>query len=238
VSTYFHPEFGYFCPTPRLRRELRIACYAGLFGVALGAASIIALGIANVPSPTPPAATQPGARDALPRQLAKTERNDAARLPESEAAQGTPSRPYQLQSNRGKAPRSWGAIRAPSRANQMENGPELARIPLGRPENAALPSAEASSATPAAQVPATSSAAPAAGSTTPRAQGAAPEAPPRAAPAFDPKPHRAARAQSRPPKQEYEPVRVPSSSGNGLGTFERAYARTAFPRTVFWDWSR
>jgi len=31
-----HPEFGYFCPTPYLRRELRVAIISILFGAIIG----------------------------------------------------------------------------------------------------------------------------------------------------------------------------------------------------------
>ena len=34
---HVHPEFGYFCPTPRRRRELRVAIVSILFGVIIGA---------------------------------------------------------------------------------------------------------------------------------------------------------------------------------------------------------
>lgn len=34
----FHPEFGYFCPAPRMRRELRVAAVSLLAGMAIGAA--------------------------------------------------------------------------------------------------------------------------------------------------------------------------------------------------------
>jgi hypothetical protein len=40
---YAHPEFGYLCPTPRLRRELRIAFVSILFGAIGGAAAVVAL---------------------------------------------------------------------------------------------------------------------------------------------------------------------------------------------------
>jgi len=33
-----HPEFGYFCPAPRMRRELRVAVVSILAGMAIGAA--------------------------------------------------------------------------------------------------------------------------------------------------------------------------------------------------------
>jgi hypothetical protein len=40
---YVHPEFGLFWPTPRLRRELRMAFFSLLFGIGIGAAAVIAL---------------------------------------------------------------------------------------------------------------------------------------------------------------------------------------------------
>jgi hypothetical protein len=40
---YLHPEFGVLSPTPRFRRELRMACFSVLLGIAIGAAAVIAL---------------------------------------------------------------------------------------------------------------------------------------------------------------------------------------------------
>jgi hypothetical protein len=40
---YFHPEFGLLSPTPRLRRELRVVFFSAVFGIAIGAAAVIAL---------------------------------------------------------------------------------------------------------------------------------------------------------------------------------------------------
>ena len=53
-AQYVHPEFGCFCPTPRLRRELRIAFASILFGTISGAAGVIALsaGHRNANPPT------------------------------------------------------------------------------------------------------------------------------------------------------------------------------------------
>ena len=49
LDHYAHPEFGWLSPVPRLRRELRTAFLAGLFGIGIGAAGVIALnGYANV----------------------------------------------------------------------------------------------------------------------------------------------------------------------------------------------
>ena len=40
---YVHPEFGLLSPTPRLRRELRMAFFSVLVGIVIGAAAVIAL---------------------------------------------------------------------------------------------------------------------------------------------------------------------------------------------------
>jgi hypothetical protein len=37
----FHPEFGYFCPMPPLRRELPVALRSFLLGMLIGAAVVI-----------------------------------------------------------------------------------------------------------------------------------------------------------------------------------------------------
>jgi hypothetical protein len=39
-----HPEFGYFCPAPRLRRDFRVAIVSVLLGGIMGGGGIIALG--------------------------------------------------------------------------------------------------------------------------------------------------------------------------------------------------
>jgi hypothetical protein len=36
AAYHVHPEFGYFCPTPYLRRELRVAIVSVLFGAIIG----------------------------------------------------------------------------------------------------------------------------------------------------------------------------------------------------------
>jgi hypothetical protein len=45
LDHYTHPEFGWLSPTPRLRRELRTALLSMLFGIGIGAASVIELNI-------------------------------------------------------------------------------------------------------------------------------------------------------------------------------------------------
>jgi hypothetical protein len=47
----FHPEFGYFCPSPGLRRKLRIALACIVIGVVAGASGAIMLRAAHDPDP-------------------------------------------------------------------------------------------------------------------------------------------------------------------------------------------
>jgi hypothetical protein len=62
-----HPEFGYFCPAPRLRREVRVALFAIAFGALIGSITVTALStrarnpeaesaiVGNAPVPEAPA---------------------------------------------------------------------------------------------------------------------------------------------------------------------------------------
>jgi hypothetical protein len=259
---YFHPDLGYFCPAPRLRRELRVACYAGLFGVAVGATSIV---IALSPidravesaSPVISPPTQPPG-GAVDRKLASTERNDVrkpaaeAQAPGGGTMQGTSTRSQELslQLNKERSlqnrhgaeavlrPYEFGspaATKARPHANQIDNGPDIARIPLGRPaalENATPPNPQAdSAATSSSQTPAAVTAPAVAASATPSAAKAAPPDRPRAASVLNSKSDRMVRTESRSQKQH-------SDRGTGLGNVTRYARETALPRTVFWDWSR
>jgi hypothetical protein len=219
---YFHADLGCLCPTPRLRRELRVACWAGLFGLAVGATSVLALSrdrAADPEFPAAPAAMQPGATDAAPR-LASSDQNHKPSPIQAPEVQDSPRQPHEL----GPV----GAAKLRSHTNRSDNGPEIARITLGRPTPLpwATPSGEpegARAATP--QAPS----APA-----PTASGARPiqAAPPdlaRTEPLIQPKPRRITRTHTRPHKQPADEIRLS----------ERAYAReTAFPHFIFWTWAR
>jgi len=50
-SAYLHPEFGYFCPSPGLRRTVRIALVSTIIGVIAGASGVAALIAAHDPAP-------------------------------------------------------------------------------------------------------------------------------------------------------------------------------------------
>jgi hypothetical protein len=47
----FHPEFGYFCPSPSLRRKLRIVVACIVIGVIAGASGALVLKAATIPIP-------------------------------------------------------------------------------------------------------------------------------------------------------------------------------------------
>jgi hypothetical protein len=48
LDRYIHPEFGCLAPTPRLRRELRIAVFSMLFGLGIGVVAVVAVYAVNV----------------------------------------------------------------------------------------------------------------------------------------------------------------------------------------------
>jgi hypothetical protein len=50
-SAYLHPEFGYFCPSPGLRRTVRIALVSAVVGVIAGAGGVAALISEHAPTP-------------------------------------------------------------------------------------------------------------------------------------------------------------------------------------------
>ena len=141
-----HPEFGYLCPAPRVRRELRVAVVSVLFGIVVGAA-IVTVGAGH--------ATDAVSRDAHlnssgsdtkppnaagPSPQLKTAAN--AKANRTDAIEPYPMRMVRVRSSKAPAP--------------------LAPILLGR----AAPSESPTSAAPAAPENAEAVAAPAASSPT------------------------------------------------------------------------
>lgn len=205
----FHAEFGYLCPTTRLRRELRLAGWGVLFGMAVGAASVIALNRAARPD-ADAVSTQAQIGQRAPPGLANTKTVQEA---PQKAVQDNPPEPSQ--------PISAGKTNLTSHTNPTDNAPEIARVPLGRPvplerarplsgnDDEAGPGPQSSPAYPAVSAPALRDAAKSA----------------RLPSVIEPRTRRIAR---HPHKQPIE---------DGLP--ERAFARhTIFPRTVFWDWAQ
>jgi len=83
VSTNFHPEFGYFSATPRLRREWRVALAAFACGATLGALAIVGVSVSYRESDNafgPSVATEVAAR---PQILSKEPQRPVKPQPET-----------------------------------------------------------------------------------------------------------------------------------------------------------
>jgi hypothetical protein len=261
---YAHPEFGYLCPAPRLRRELGVAFFSALFGAAIGAVSVIALSASdrqgNLASATQTRATAPVSEpregyvgvNASAFNSADMASNYQVRSGPSSVGPSVDSEKVGANDTNGcEDHRSLDSQRQclaeklhPARPRRADNGPDVARVPLGRPaavENAAPSAARADSVSNPSDVTTPSSVAHSdAGPSAPiRAENAAPEHP-HTAPASHTKPHKIARAQNRRHKEASERVAgVTLGVDSGFGGFGRAYARDPiYPRTGFWDWSR
>jgi len=128
-NPYLHPEFGYLGAAPRLRRELRVAVFAGLFGIVIGAATVIAMssGDRNGNSTTRAGAitTQAGPAPSVASV------GNAPAPPGADLASSSQAKSSSIKAHPVTAP----------------NGPEIARMLLGR---AAAPTVAAAPAEPAA----------------------------------------------------------------------------------------
>jgi hypothetical protein len=110
-----HPEFGYFCPAPRARRELRVAVVSLLFGMMIGAAimAIHAGQAAETEAVSGNAQLKSSAPDPLAAVPAASPRiKDADKAKAVEAIEPYPMRMVRVRSSKAQSP--------------------LAGIPLGR----------------------------------------------------------------------------------------------------------
>ena len=164
-SSHLHPEFGLLSPTPRLRRELRIAASSLLFGGIAGAlcvSGVIALRhsdraamvIAEAPHAT---ASQEAASQEIERGSGPSA---DARAASPERSAGTAPRPQAsadvpAQSSETSAPASAIAPQPRMvRIRKAVDSPAIARLPLGRSEApaAASPPADTPESTQASNV--------------------------------------------------------------------------------------
>jgi hypothetical protein len=237
---YVHPEFGLLSPTPRLRRELRMAFFSVLLGIAIGAAAVIALSGNKTPddaqvsglSSASVITEQPtegmlgnevkdhtSKSDGTKAQVIETHKPNA-----TTTCEGTNPSCGSTTPPPASKPR---ATRMPAETDALATG----RAPLGRPD--------ASTET-APVAPAMSSE---------RAQstaGASEEATPDPGVfkrLMDRKPHKSARSRPRERAADYRDHRGASRTGRGYerpgGELDRAYAfdRSYGPKG-FWGWSR
>jgi hypothetical protein len=263
LGGYVHPEFGGFCPTPRLRRELRVALLSILFGAIGGAAGVIALSadhnatsstetrVTDVDAPISPVtrdvtsahnqdASRPQANLATHDGRTKNDKIDDFPAAPADPHVGSP--PCQAGASGGNE--ACLAIKPRRvRVRALTDGPAMARIALGR-------TTAATTAMSPQDVPITSQSAQTSetsgdpGSTrTPRAEQKDPENRlPSAAPSKKVK-KTARRERDKRRRHEWQNdlpwVERADNSASRVGAFGPAYAREAsYGRRGFWDWSR
>jgi len=250
---YVHPEFGLLCPTPRLRRKLRLGLACLIFAL-IGGAVFRASNIppntnsssANSSSANSPSANSSSAMTAAHRDEGATTSADAGRLPAATLAT-RPSLPAIAETGPVKNDcahdsalhRTWahldgkcaGSIARKPRTVRVETDrPPIAAIAICRiaaPERVAEPASSAPSAPtgPLANPPKSAAAAPA-------AMAASTEPSPR--PAASKKPQKTARSHQR----RREPTgtdavwwrEVRAEDGGARGYGERDYGRGGFAR--------
>ena len=148
-SSHLHPEFGLLSPTPRLRRELRIAASSLLFGGIAGALCVsgvialrhsdrAAMEIAEAPHATASqeAASQEIERGSGPSADARAASPERSRRHSPAAASvRRRARPNRASIRAGRAPASAIAPQPRMvRIRKAVDSPAIARLPLGRSE--------------------------------------------------------------------------------------------------------
>jgi hypothetical protein len=156
-STHLHPEFGLLSPTPRLRRELRIAASSLLFGSIAGALCVsgviavrhsdrAAMEIAEAPRATasPDVTSRESEPGSGPSTDARAARSADTRAASSENRAGTAARPQasaDMSAQRASETSAPEPAVAPKprmvRIRKAIDSPPIARLPLGREAPAA-----------------------------------------------------------------------------------------------------
>jgi hypothetical protein len=256
-----HPEFGLFSPTPRLRRELRIAAISLLFGGIAGALCVsgvvafrhadpAAMEIAEAPHAAASMDSEPGTAPSADARAASPESHAGTAAP----PQGSAEVPVQRSSGTSAPAVAPASAIAPKarvvRIRKAADSSPIAGLPLGRSE------APAAVSPPPADPPVSRQAADAA----PAGNDAAAAAPEQAV-------ARSAASEGvaklSPPKKKQKTVRAAArrndiandsfwhderqddwraraaAVNDGRGAASRAYAREgSLPVRGFWDWSR
>jgi hypothetical protein len=259
-----HPEFGYFCPGPRLQREVRVTFFAIIFGALIGSITVNALSTRARNSEAEPATSA-----LVPEAAGQPDQNQDSRT-DIPAVKATPSESqifddrasrtaYPLVTatvepgkrarnlngcEENSSPTAQGQCASdnklrPVRLRSVNNPPEIARIPLGRATalEAAVPMSAPGNDGSANLELQTSQVAQSAATTSPAvgAEDAAREN--LNSPSASPKkPHKIARAQNRHRNEKSERVAVRRRWDSSVG---RAYAwdRPYAPTPGFWVWS-
>ena len=140
-----HPEFGLFSPTPRLRRELRIATISLLFGGIAGALCVsgvfalrhsdrAAMEIAEAPHAAASQESEPGTGPSADARAASPESYAGTAAP----PQGSAEAPVQRSGETSAPAVAPAPALAPKarmvRIRKAVDSPPIARLPLGRRE--------------------------------------------------------------------------------------------------------
>ena len=166
MSPYLHPEFGGFCPSSRLRRDLRIVVFSVLFGVTAGAAGMIRLTASH--DPATPSAVEVVSSGITDKDVSKETRSGLAGASNGQASGVGTDQAVLSSQEVGEAKRPTSACPGATsgrdcsffkqrsvRVRAINDGPATARVALGRtaaspsdttPDTpAALPSSSSSS---------------------------------------------------------------------------------------------
>jgi hypothetical protein len=243
-ARYAHPEFGLLCPTPRLRRKLRVGSACLIFALIAGAV----LRASNIPpSADPSSANSSSAITTAHRDDGAAASADAGQLPAATLAT-RPSLPAIAETGpvkndcaQGSAlRRTWayldgkcdgGKARKPRMVRVETDRPPIAAIAIGRiaaPERVPEPVSAVPSVPTGPQANTPKSAAVASAET------AAPTEPPSRVAAASKKPQKTARSHQRrreptgPDAVWWREVRADDAGARGYG--ERDYNRGGYPR--------
>lgn len=254
MAPYLHPEFGGFCPTSRLRRELRIVALSVLFGATAGAVGVIGLNAGHSPL------------SAVRLVSSAVPTGEAARASVSSSAEGSNSqiqnrvstqiRPIDLAPSEagaetkalpgacldGTASGKPCSFFKPHRVRvrALNDGPDTARIAVGRiavpPAESTLDPAPAAQSSPSPKPlhenPASAARA---------EQKSSDDRTPSISREPSKKPQKTARGRQRNQRGNDNPGSADpwaAQAENSYGTSGRAYAREAsYGRRGFWDWS-
>ena len=242
---YVHPEFGLLSPTPRLRRELRMAFFSLLFGIGIGVAAVIALSgnnpadehgvgsasVINEDRIEPVSSYQSPPAAGIEKELNK----DHTGKPDRSTADSNSEnhKPSATTTCEGTNPSCGTPPPLASKPRGMRRPAEtdasgIGRAPIGRRDT----SAEMTSVAPAV---------PSEQSTAARSEEA--PADPGAFKRLDRKPHKSARSRPRERAANYRDHRGASRVGRAYerpgGELDRAYALDrSYGPSGFWNWSR
>ena len=129
-----HPEFGYFCPGPRARRELRVAVVSMLLGMAIGAA-IVSVGAGQAEESVSTARLKASGTDTLATGVA------GPSLPFKRADPAEAIKPYPIRKVRVRSSKAASPIARIPLGHTAPPEPDIAPAYAGpaSPENAAGP---------------------------------------------------------------------------------------------------